>query len=440
MIRAVVRLPFLAAAAAVSVPVAIWAMPGAGTSDMPGTLAWLWRSSATQQASAPASAARSARPSAAGTVTASAPAASAPSSEKMSILERRRRDRWKEANVEERPIKPFEERPIGGEARHLNQVGVYLTAGSAQNLERVAGVLERLQKEGGNALIVDVKGSRVYVQTDEPTPNELGLVLPIVDLPKILAMARGRGMYTMGRFIAVKDDGLSGIRPDVMVKNPNTGSPLSPGWVDPQNPLVLDYNGQVACTLAAMGIDEINLDYIRFSTAFVGDLRVFSGQQKADRVEKLVKEIRRQIDACGPRTRLGLSTYAILGWNYEINMETLGQDVKRFAPYVDVISPMAYPATFTSPEYYIAGKHPRSRMYWLVYRTLTGYRDLLGPEHAWKIRPWIQGYSASAGDIREQIDAVYDSGACGFTVWNAGNNYEPTYGALGPWEMPEGCK
>lgn len=407
------------AALGILVPVFIWAMPGRQQADTAARLPAGRQGNATSVSSQ---------------------RTSAGASEKLSVLEQRRRNRWKNAGVEEREIKPFEERPLSGDAKFLNQVGVYLTAGSVQNTNKLTSTMDRLLQEGGNALIFDVKGSRVFFHTDIPVANDLGLVVPNYELPNVLAMARGKGLYTMGRLIAIKDDGLSKARPDVMVKNPNTGQALSPGWVDPQNPTVLEYNSQVVCELAAAGIDEINLDYIRFSTAFVGDLRVFSGAQKADRVEHFVKMVRETIDRCGPKTRLGISTYAILGWNYEVNMETLGQDVKRFAPYVDVISPMAYPATFTSPEYYIAGKHPRSRPYWLVYRTLTGYRDFLGPEHAWKIRPWIQGYSFTAHEIREQMDAVYDMGACGFTVWNAGNNYEQTYQALGPWELPERCK
>lgn len=46
-------------------------------------------------------------------------------------------------------------------------------------------------------------------------------------------------------------------------------------------------------------------------------------------------------------------------------------------------------------------------MYWLVYRTLTGYNDLLGPEHSGKIRPWIQGYGVTTKDMQDQMRAVY---------------------------------
>ncbi len=178
------------------------------------------------------------------------------------------------------------------------------------------------------------------------------------------------------------------------------------------------YNMEVLCDLAKSGIDEVNLDYIRFSTAFFGELRVYTGDEKAARIETFLKMAKQTLDECsGGHTKLGISTFAILGWSFKVNKETLGQDIIRFAPLVDVISPMAYPATFTSPEYYIPGKHPRSRMYWLVNRTLTGYKD-----------------------FKEQMDAVYDSGACGFTVWNASNNFGPVIKGMATQKIPERCK
>jgi hypothetical protein len=148
---------------------------------------------------------------------------------------------------------------------------------------------------------------------------------------------------------------------------------------------------------------------------------------------------RRAIDTVGQGTKLGISTYAILGWQYEENIRTLGQDITRFAPFVDVISPMAYPQAFsTAGGYFDPAIHPRSRMYWLVYRTLDGYKNILG-QHAWKLRPWIQGYYVSRGDMTEQIAAVYDSGLCGFTVWSASNYYQPLYSSLRYTDIPDRC-
>ncbi|MDD4319258.1 MAG: putative glycoside hydrolase [Candidatus Peribacteraceae bacterium] len=332
-----------------------------------------------------------------------------------------------------------EERTI----RSDNALAVYLTPSS---VKRADGFLERTMdrvvEAGGNALVFDVKGSAVYFDGDMPLAKELGLVQPAYDIADVIAKARERDIYTIGRLIAIKDYGLTSRVPDTIVKHPKTGAKIGAEWVDPSHPTALEYNRQVICALAQAGIDEVNLDYIRFSTAQFGALYAYSRDEKAQHIETFLKMAREAIDACGPSTKLGISSYAILGWNYDINVETLGQDVVRLAPLVDIISPMAYPATFTSPEYYIPGKNPGSRSYWLVYRTMTGYTDLLGPDHAHKLRPWIQGYYMDAGEIEDEIRAVYDAGYCGFQFWNANNNYDPAYGGLklAAGVRPEKCR
>ncbi len=340
---------------------------------------------------------------------------------------------------------PFEDAapavvPAQPEIRANNKVGVYLTANSVNREKFFHETIDEVVASGGSAIVFDVKGSRVYFHSAAPTANEIGLVTPVYDLPAVLDYAHSKGLYVIGRLVAIKDDGITGKRPETRVRDPNGARVLSQTWVDPANELAVRYNAEVICELAEAGIDEINLDYIRFSTADFGALSVYTGSEKADKVEVFIKAAREAIDRCGPDTQLGLSTYAILGWDYARNLETLGQDVVRFAPYVDIVSPMAYPATFTSAGYYVPGKHPRSRMYWLVYRTLTGYADLLGPEHAHKIRPWIQGYGVTKKDMRDQMDAVYAAGACGYQVWSAGNNYVPTYASMKDQSTrPEHC-
>ncbi len=325
--------------------------------------------------------------------------------------------------------------------RSDNKVGIYLTASSIGRKKFFEGSIDDLRAASGSAIVMDVKGSAVYFHSAAPMANDVGLVRPLYDLPEILQRLHGSGVYVIGRFVSIKDAGLTAKKPETRIKDPVSGKVLSQEWVDPSDETAITYNSEVVCELARAGIDEINLDYIRFSTAEFGALRAYSGVEKADRVEVFIRAIRNEIDRCGPQTKLGLSTYAILGWNYPVNMETLGQDFVRFAPLVDVISPMAYPATFAEGAYYVPGKDPRSRMYFLVYRTLTGYAELLGPDHAHKIRPWIQGYGVTTKNMKDQIDAVYDAGACGYTVWNANNAYAPTFAAMKTdTTRPERCK
>lgn len=323
-----------------------------------------------------------------------------------------------------------------------NRAGVYLTSGRASDIDGyLQEAIDAVKNSGGNAIIFDVKGSRVYFDTTSAIAKELNLVKPIEDLPAIMKKMHDNGIYAMGRFIAIKDDGFTGAYPAASVRHPTSNAVLSATWIDPSNEYAQQYNMEVLCDLAKSGIDEVNFDYIRFSTENHIALGVFSAEQKADKVHSFMVKARETIDRCGASTKLGVSTYAILGWNYPVNLATLGQDFVRFAPLVDVISPMAYPATFSEDGgYWNPAKHGGSRMYWLVKRTITGYQDLLGEEHKGKIRPWIQGYSVSQQNVQDQIKAVYDTGNCGFQFWNAGNNYDTVYKGMTAVPVPENCQ
>lgn len=324
----------------------------------------------------------------------------------------------------------------------LAAAGVYLTSGRAADMDGyLQQAIDSVKKSGGNAIIFDVKGSRVYFDTTSPIAEELGLEKAVVDLPAVIKKLHDNGIYAMGRFIAIKDDGFTAAHPASSVRHPVSNAVLSATWIDPSNEYAQQYNMEVLCDLAKSGIDEVNFDYIRFSTENYVALGVFSAEQKADKVYSFVKKARETIDRCGPSTKLGLSTYAILGWNYPVNLATLGQDFVRFAPLVDIISPMAYPATFAEDGgYWNPSKHGSSRMYWLVKRTITGYQDLLGDEHKGKIRPWIQGYGVTQQNVQDQIRAVYDTGNCGYQFWNAGNNYGPVYAGMAAMTPPEHCR
>lgn len=318
------------------------------------------------------------------------------------------------------------------------EIGVFFTQGSVKNEKYFLETLDRLSALPGSALIFNVKAGIVHFAAAAPMANELDLVQPSYDLPEVIRQARERGVTTIARFVSLKDPNLAQELPETQIKNPKTGRSAGNVWVDPGDPTVIRYNEQILADLVSAGIDEINLDYIRYPTEYAQASIGLKGSEKADRIEAFLTMARRVIDEHGGKTKLGISTYAILGWNFPVNFEPLGQNIARFAPLVDVISPMAYPATFAQGAYYNPQKHPRSRMYYLVYRTLTGYRELLG-DQAYKLRPWIQGYGITQKNLRDEIDAVFDSGSCGFTIWNASNEYGIFMKMLPEVRRPEHC-
>lgn len=347
----------------------------------------------------------------------------------------RRRERLHKYGVEEdaRPAAP-------GAFDGLKTTGVYVAAKRVSERENFLGILDRLAVLASPSVIFDVKGSRVYFNSSAPFANELGLVVSLYDLPDVIALARERGIFTIARFIALKDEGLASRVPGTQIMHPLTGKSVGSVWVDGSHEETLRYNREILEELVAAGIDEVNFDYIRYPTEYPLAAIGLSGEQKADRIEAFLRMARETIDRVRPETKLGISTYAILGWNFPLNFAYVGQDIARFAPLVDVVSPMAYPATFSPYAYYNPAKHPGSRMYYLVYRTIKGYQELLGEEHAGKIRPWIQGYGITENNLRDEIAAVYDAGACGYVIWNAGSVYDIALNLMPQIPVPEHCK
>lgn len=326
--------------------------------------------------------------------------------------------------------------------RSSYKTGMYLSAGSAGRDDFRVKTEDAIRDSGGDAMVVEVKGGDIYFQSTSPMAQKFGTIRPLFDLPAIVAEAHAKNLYVIARFVAVKDDPLASADPSTQIRNPVTGVSVGDVWVDPGAPDTIQYNKEIIDDVLKSGIDELNLDYIRYPTEYAQSQIGLTTQQKEDHLEAFLKMARGEIDALSPSTKLGISTYAILGWDFDINNAALGQNFVRFAPLLDVISPMAYPDSFTSPEYYVPERNPGSRPYSLVYRTLAGYNKLLGPDQSKKIRPWLQAYYFTPDQIHDEIKAVYDAGHCGFTFWNANNNYGPAYQGFADaaGDRPEQCK
>ncbi len=325
------------------------------------------------------------------------------------------------------PLRPASEKKIG----------VYLHMNNTANPKVLDSEIEKLKKMENPALVFDVKGSFVYFSANSAIAKKYDLVKPLYDLPEILAKLKSSGIYTIARVISLKDDVFINQNPAVRLWNFNK-TKFVPEWVDPTNPEVWDYNREIITEIIAAGIDEINLDFVRYPDRFTGEFLGITGEEKIQNVSNFVKMVRETIDEKNPQTILSVNTFAILGWDHEENAEALGQDVIALAKFADIIAPMLYPSTFSrdNPNYFLEGK---SFEYSTVYQTLKKYEELLG-ENSKKLRPWIQGYYMTKKNMTDQIEAVYDAGFCGFTIWNIFNNYEASYGALEEIGIPEGAE
>jgi hypothetical protein len=317
------------------------------------------------------------------------------------------------------------------------KVGVYLHMNNVANPKVFDAEVEKLAKLENAAIVFDVKGSFVYFDSKSVLAKRYGLVKPLYDLPQILAELKSAEIYTIARVISLKDDVFANQNPAVRLWNSDKTN-FVPEWVDPTNSEVLDYNREIITEIIVAGIDEINLDFVRYPDKFTGEWIGISGEEKIQNVLDFIKMVRKTIDSKNPATVLSVNTFAILGWDLEENAAALGQDIQKMAPLVDIIAPMLYPSTFSrdNQKYFLEGK---SFEYSTVYQTLQKYSELLG-EDSVKLRPWIQGYYTTQQQMVDQIEAVYDAGFCGFTIWDIQNDYSESYEILAEMEIPAACR
>ena len=73
-----------------------------------------------------------------------------------------------------------------------------------------------------NAVVIDVKGDRGWIAYRSATPltSRAGAqrMITIPDLPALIASLRQRGIYTIARIVAFKDDRLASARPELAVR------------------------------------------------------------------------------------------------------------------------------------------------------------------------------------------------------------------------------
>jgi hypothetical protein len=102
----------------------------------------------------------------------------------------------------------------------------------------------------------------------------------------------------------------------------------------------------------------------------------------------------------------------------------VGQKVEAIAPNVDVICPMFYPSHF--PKGFLGRQNPGEFPYEIMELSTRRLKKRTGK----KIRPWIQGFWYTPGDINAQIDGLSRAQTDSWSVWNPSGRYATTYAAI----------
>ena len=149
--------------------------------------------------------------------------------------------------------------------------GIYVTGPMAgtDNMDNLIALVDETEL---NALVIDIKNDEGYVvcEMDSPTVSEVGSVKRYVrDMPGLIQKCKEKGIYLIARIVAFKDPLLAEAKPewslhlaDGSIFRDKSGL----AWVNPYEEAVWDYLVEVALEAVEMGFDEIQFDYIRFST------------------------------------------------------------------------------------------------------------------------------------------------------------------------------
>lgn len=304
-----------------------------------------------------------------------------------------------------------------------------------------------------NAIVIDLKSDLrddlglVYYDSQAPMVKELGTARDFMDIKRILAEAKKRGIYTIARVqLFSHDNALADAKPEWTTKDRATGKVYAdlpgPGiryaYLDPTNKNVWEYNIQLGEEAAKLGFDEINYDYVRFSDWY-GDLSTYSQKlqfsepidPKTD-PEKSFSTINAFLKAAHPRLNKAGAFFSVDFFGRSVLRRTLpiGQDIAAAADNTDYIAPMIYPSLFWSG--YLDLDVPTAHPYEVIKGSMEEAEKQFAGKRA-KARPWLQDHTDpwskpvveyGPKEVRAQIDATHDvDPTMGWMLYNSANAY-----------------
>ncbi|HEY9160800.1 MAG TPA: putative glycoside hydrolase [Desulfomonilia bacterium] len=301
--------------------------------------------------------------------------------------------------------------------------GIYINTSNA-GTRFILDSAEKLKQCGGNTIVFDAKDDlgaitfrsdipKKYCPKENYTPN-------IEDLPKMIELLHRMDMHVIARVVVFRDTIMARTRPDwVYTKQ----------FLNPAIPEVQEYMLTVIREIANTGVDEIQLDYIRYFADSEKNTGV-EGKTRNDIITGFVKRVHDITSSKG--ILLSMDMFGIVIWQRPIDVTVVGQDVKMLSPYVDIISPMLYPSHFEKGFSGIS--NPADEPYMFVYDGISMMKELVGDSVI--VRPWLQafpmGITKGFGPwyMESQIKATLDSCGTGWLFWSPQNKYTYSYAAM----------
>ncbi len=326
--------------------------------------------------------------------------------------------------------------------------GIYISGPMAGSTELFQNILDSAAGTEINTVVIDFKDDqgRITCPVDSPVASEIGACRPYVqDMKGLVASLKERGLYVIARVVAFRD-------PWLAEKKPEWSLHLADGslyrdrqgmaWVDPYRKEVWDYLVEVGTEAKEAGFDEVQFDYIRFSTEgtmrdVVFDEAVTGGRSKTDVITEFVKYAYENLASQGLFVSADVFG-TIIG--SDIDAQAVGQVYTEMAKHLDYICPMIYPSHYGPGNFGL--EHPDTMPYEAVLEALKKSQAVMDQAaeadgHVSSqaiVRPWLQDFTASYlgegnyipygyNEVQRQIQAVKDAGYDEWMLWSAANRY-----------------
>ena len=335
------------------------------------------------------------------------------------------------------------EEPEPPERRPVKVKGIYLSAHVAGNEEKMQKMIQKIDETEINAVVIDVKddNGRITFQMDQPLAEETGAVEAFIpDIQGLMDTLKEHNIYTIARVVSFRDPYLAEKKPELALKLADGSlyrDKKGMAWVNPYKQEMWDYLVDVGIQAHQVGFDEIQFDYIRFSTEkgigdVVYDEADVRGRDKKTVITEFVQYASEKLKDEGAFVAADVFG-AVMGGG--IDSDTVGQSYGDMANQLDYICPMIYPSHYGDGNFGI--EHPDTQPYDTILAALQLSReDLSGYETEGQdqasVCPWLQDFTASYlknyikygnDEIRAQIQAVYDAGYEEWLLWSAACNY-----------------
>lgn len=342
-----------------------------------------------------------------------------------------------EDNNEENSVENIEKDIKEREPRKVK--GIYVTgpkAGSKKYMNQLVNLVETTEL---NAMVIDIKndlGEVTYNMDLDMVKEIKANTNYISNIEELIQELKSKDIYLIARIVAFKDPLLAERKNELSLKNKDGSifkDKSSLSWVNPYNKEVWKYLVDIGEKAAQLGFDEIQYDYIRFSTDSGMKNVDFGSEAEGKSKVDVITEFTEY--ACDHLKPLGVFVSAdVFGAiiNSDTDANIVGQSYEKMSDSLDYICPMIYPSHYGNGSYGI--KYPDLEPYEIIKGALMDSRAILEKNNTTKaiVRPWLQDFTAvwleqykkyGVEEIRAQIQGVYDAGYEEWILWNGSNNY-----------------